>query len=231
MSRPKVFGNTAFTDGIEITQAAIRLQGTEDADVYDNTSIGFHYGMRVTGNSTGTDIHHNSFKKCVLGIATTEIGGGVPTDTTIRENKIESSSSAVRLNVGDGTKIYENEWDLTGTTYAVVSENVGSDATNTIIGKNYRGFSAVLPTGYRAIPGETWRNNSYEAGSPEEWVAVSHTSSTSSTTVYGIGQRGRRGINKSPVGDLTPIFVGERVYDSANERWWTSFGTRDSDWA
>lgn len=46
----------------------------------------------------------------------------------------------------------------------------------------------------------------------------------------GFGQVGYRTRTASPVGQLTPFFIGEEIFDTTNVIWWKSTGLTTSDW-
>ena len=239
--RGTVNANRAYTDSTtqNSASAGIRIADCLDVDVFDNSVSGYYYGARVLGGSVDVSVERNNFGACVTGVQVASDATGTPLRTKVKRNTINitnnlfgiTTGGAVVLAQSTDAEIDRNNWAVGNGAYAVQAENIGIAATGTKFGTNYRGYSTSLPTGQRAVVGETWLVPAPGVGQPERWTCHTQISSTSSAQVAGLDQRGFRTSAGAPSGVLTPQFIGERVFDSAGLKWWQAYGNANTSWA
>ena len=86
--------------------------------------------------------------------------------------------------------------------------------------------SAPPPTGTYAASDTVW-NNTPNVGSPIGWVC---SASGTPGTWQAFGQIGSRSASGSPVGSLTPFFLGEEYLDTGSNKWYKSIGSTNTSW-
>lgn len=87
--------------------------------------------------------------------------------------------------------------------------------------------TSVAPTGGTAAVNDVVKNWSSANGEPVEFHCVS---AGSPGTWANVGQIGYRTNAGTPSAVLTPNFIGERVFDTTNEDWYTATGAANTDW-
>lgn len=91
----------------------------------------------------------------------------------------------------------------------------------------YRGKGIAPPASGTYKIGDTQLNKDPNLGEPVGWVC---TNGGSIGTWTPQGQVGFRTSNGTPVGVLTPTFVGEEILNTANGSWWKSVGDTINSW-
>lgn len=161
--------------------AMIRIADANNIKVSNNDSDGFYYFTRLTGGSSNNLIKNNTAVKCVHFIQSQALEGRIPSSNKVCYNDAVCqghlsglSSAFAYLDSANLTEFFENEYSVVNSAYPITYEANGAAATNTKVGKNYRGFTDSPPLGVRAIVNDTWRS----AGDVTEYVCNTQTAST-----------------------------------------------------
>lgn len=102
----------------------------------------------------------------------------------------------------------------------------GNDRTRQFNG-NLHVPSATAPASETWTAGDVAWNSAVTAGEPLGWICT--VGGTPGTWV-AFGQAGQRTGTATPVGSVTPHFVGEEYLDTTAVKWWKSTGAGSSDW-
>lgn len=103
--------------------------------------------------------------------------------------------------------------------------NTGSGNRSAMrLGNNTLTWAGAVPTGGITAQGDVAFSESAQAGSRAGWMR------TGAGTYEGFGQVGNRSAAVTPVGTITPNFIGEEFLDTTLSVWYKSHGLGVSDW-
>lgn len=180
VSKGLVVNNIAECTGASLS-SMVRIADAVGIKVSNNDSDGFYYFIRLTGGANNNLIKNNTATKCVHFVQSQVLSGRTPSANKVTYNDAVCqghasgvASAFARLDGADGTEIYGNDYTVDSNVYPIMYETSGTSSTNTKVGKNYRGFSASAPTGFRAVINDTWRSS----GDVTEYVCNTQTTST-----------------------------------------------------
>lgn len=192
VSKGLVVNNIAECLGSSLS-SMIRIADANNIKVSNNDSDGFYYFARLTGSSNNNLIKNNTAVKCVHFVQSQDLGGRIPNSNKVCYNDAVCqghlsglASAFARLDSANLTEVFENEYSVVNSVYPIMYEANGTAATNTKIGKNYRGFTDSPPLGVRAVVNDTWRSS----GDVTEYICNSQTASTSLGQLTKISNKG-----------------------------------------
>lgn len=96
-----------------------------------------------------------------------------------------------------------------------------------VLGGQKQALRSAPPASGTFLASDTVWNNTPNAGSPVGWVC---TASGTPGTWQPFGQIGSRSASGSPVGVLTPFFLGEEYLDTGSNKWYKSIGSTNTSW-
>lgn len=142
----------------------------------------------------------------------------------------------------DSTDVRISGYDdtfITGSNYVFLSSNESIAFVNFNAGPDsiyqdvayingiYRGKGTAPPASGTYKVGATQTHSAPALGDPSGWVCIS---AGSIGTWVPQGQVGYRSSAGTPVGSLTPKFVGEEILNTTDGSWWKSVGDTSSSW-
>jgi hypothetical protein len=226
-------GNIAHSE-VELPSpsCAVRVTWTEGASIVNSTIDGFPQGIRVMGDNLDVKIKDCTAIRTPVFVRIDNPAGGDSVRTEISGNRqLTPNGQLAVVMSGTDAYIHDNYCPGGSTSYTVVTEALGtSTAIGTTVRRTLRGKAAVIPTGNRAAEGDVWLCGTNQSGYPREWEHSGYSSAAVFAGFTGIAARGLRSLPSSPDGVHSPLYIGERVYDTANSQIWTAYGAGTTNW-
>lgn len=214
--------------------AGVRFSNVTDSTIEGNTFKQTRQGVRLIDSSAFNVITDNRLFDCTYGVETETQTSGAPSNNKVFNNFAQNhQSSFAILRHGANNEFFENRIEMANpaSSYTLSAENVGLPSTGTKWYGNIVGTTQTQPIGWRVVVGDEWLVSQPTLGLPTKFVAIQQIGTSTINSTVGVGQVGFRTNAGTPVGSLTPQFVGESVYDTSSAKWWKAFGTGQNNWA